>query len=85
MTTIHDQTKLIFSRFRGSHDLRSFNIAESGTLDRNTRVAGAGRFNNLMADMLALSITIRPDDKEAGESGLISNVLCDRLLVLLEL
>lgn len=62
--------------------LRSLNIAESGSLDYDVPVVLPRLFNNLMADILALAIAIRPNDEEACISSLIGNVLRNGFFVL---
>lgn len=41
---------------------RSFDVAEFGTLNSNTRLSFLGRIDNLLANVFTLSITIGPDD-----------------------
>lgn len=63
-------------------DLRSFDIAELGPLHLDPGLSLAGRCDNLVADVLTLSITIRPDDEELAVPGLLCDVVRESLFVL---
>lgn len=58
-------------------DLRSFCVAESGSLDLNPSIAILGLVADLTANVLSLSITIGPDKQCLAVSGLISNIFCN--------
>ncbi len=64
------------------NSLRSLDVAEPSTFHFDPVVALLGGIANLPSDMLALSVTIGPDDEGAGRPRFRLDVLGDGLLVL---
>lgn len=77
----HHQSAYFRSIFRGSI-ARSLDIAEGRSLDLDPPVAFLGRIDNLLSDVLSLTIAIGPDDEQLAVPCLPLNVLCHSFLVL---
>jgi hypothetical protein len=60
----------------------SFDVAKPGSLDLDAWVTGSCSIDDFLANVLSLSITIGPDDKELGVLGLVGQVLGNGLFVL---
>lgn len=62
--------------------LRSFHIAESGTLHLDRSVAHFCCVDNLLSDMFSFSITISPYDQQTSIFSLVCYILGDVFFIL---
>lgn len=62
--------------------LRSFCIAEYRSLDLNATFAFPSSLPYLGTDVLTFSVTVGPDEQSLAVLGLLSDISCDWLLVL---
>jgi len=62
--------------------LRLLDVTESGSFDLQPIVNSEGNISNLGANVLAFSITIRPDEQTLRIAGLCLNIFSYRLLSL---
>jgi hypothetical protein len=68
-----------------SETIRSFDIAESGTLHLDCSVAHFCCVDNLLSNVFSLSITIGPYHQQTGIFGLICYILGNIFFVLIKM
>jgi len=62
--------------------LHSLSVTEASTFDHNSRVALPGLVEDFVANVLALSIAVSPDEENCCIASLLLDVLRNGLLVL---